>query len=144
MARKKYFFVFCAIFFTLVGLLGFGAWLVLHNEMTPGAMIAASILMSRALQPVDQAISSWKAGVSARGAYRRLAALLEARPPRAPPRCRSSSCAPSTSTGGCASAACARAGSIWRTSTHGSSPRTDGFASRRRAPGSTVAPTPAT
>ena len=69
-------------FLLQIGVLSAGAWLVLQNEMNPGTMIAASILMSRALQPVDQAISSWKAGVSARGAYRRLNGLLEERPPR--------------------------------------------------------------
>ncbi|TFH86495.1 type I secretion system permease/ATPase [Billgrantia azerbaijanica] len=57
-------------------ILGLGAWLVLRNEMTPGMMIAGSIIMGRALAPIDQMIGSWKGFVSARGAYGRLNELL--------------------------------------------------------------------
>ena len=55
-----------------MGVLGFGAWFVLLGDMTPGVMIAASILMARALAPVDQAIGSWKSAVAARNAYQRV------------------------------------------------------------------------
>lgn len=57
-------------------ILGLGALLVLEGEMTPGMMIAGSILMGRALAPIDQMIGGWKGFVSARGAYGRLNELL--------------------------------------------------------------------
>src|SRR5690606_7818203 len=62
--------------------LGFGALLVLENKMTPGMMIAASILVGRALAPVQQVISVWKSWASTRSSYERLVALLEATPAR--------------------------------------------------------------
>lgn len=64
-----------------VSMLGTGAWLALEGELSPGAMIAGSILMARALAPVEQAIGSWKQMVSARGAYRRMKGQLAAAPP---------------------------------------------------------------
>ena len=57
-------------------ILGLGAFLVLRGEMTPGMMIAGSIIMGRALAPIDQMIGGWKGFVSARGAYGRLNELL--------------------------------------------------------------------
>ncbi|MDG5496493.1 type I secretion system permease/ATPase [Niveispirillum sp. BGYR6] len=57
-------------------MLGFGAYLALEGQITPGVMIAASIIMGRGLAPVEQAIGSWKSFVSARGAYSRLDDLL--------------------------------------------------------------------
>ena len=65
-----------------IGILGTGAWLVLLGETTAGAMIAASILMSRALAPVEQAIGSWKSAIAARGAYQRVKRLLGETPIR--------------------------------------------------------------
>ena len=64
-----------------IAMLGVGAWLVIHNEMTPGAMIAGSIMLGRALAPVEQAIGAWKSAVAARGAYRRIKQQLDAAPP---------------------------------------------------------------
>ncbi|SEO21009.1 ATP-binding cassette, subfamily C, exporter for protease/lipase [Duganella sp. CF517] len=62
--------------------LGFGALLVLENKMTPGMMIAASILVGRALSPVQQVIAVWKSWASTRTAYGRLAKLLADNPER--------------------------------------------------------------
>jgi ATP-binding cassette subfamily C exporter for protease/lipase len=56
--------------------LGFGAYLVLQNQLTPGSMIAASILLGRTLAPVDTAIGSWRSVVAARSAFSRLNELL--------------------------------------------------------------------
>ena len=60
-----------------IAVLGLGAYLVLLNELGAGAMIAASILMARALAPVEMAIGSWRTAVGAREAYRRIVNLLE-------------------------------------------------------------------
>jgi len=62
------------------GVLGLGALLVIDNQLTPGGMIAASILLGRALAPVDAAIGHWRGLVAARGAYTRLNELLQAHP----------------------------------------------------------------
>ncbi|MGQ3046721.1 MAG: type I secretion system permease/ATPase [Niveispirillum sp.] len=62
--------------FVQSAILGMGAYLALENEITPGIMIAASIIMGRGLAPVEQAIGSWKMFISARGAYARLNELL--------------------------------------------------------------------
>lgn len=53
-------------------ILGLGGYLVIKGEVTPGTMIAGSIMLGRALSPVDQAISTWKQFDSARSAYGRL------------------------------------------------------------------------
>ncbi len=63
-------------------ILGLGALLVIDGVLTPGGMIAASILLGRALSPVDLAIGTWRGLISARGAYARLHALLDAYPKR--------------------------------------------------------------
>ena len=61
--------------------LAIGAWLVIDGHISPGAMIAANVLTSRALTPVDQMVSLWPQWLSALGAYRRLDTLLQAHPP---------------------------------------------------------------
>ncbi|WP_374645137.1 type I secretion system permease/ATPase [Tabrizicola sp.] len=66
-------------------MLGLAAWLVLRQELSPGAMIATSILVGRALQPVEQALAHWPVASAALQARRRLAGLLSAVPPP-PPR----------------------------------------------------------
>ncbi len=65
-----------------IAMLGTGAWLVLQAEITPGVMIAGSILMARALAPVEQAIGTWRSAVSARDAYKRVKQQLAAMPAR--------------------------------------------------------------
>lgn len=63
-------------------ILGLGALLALENRITPGMMIVGSILMGRALAPVDQLINIWKGWSATQSAYRRLAELLSNNPPR--------------------------------------------------------------
>jgi ATP-binding cassette, subfamily C, bacterial exporter for protease/lipase len=63
-------------------ILGAGALLVIDNQLTAGGMIAASILLGRALSPVDLAIATWRALVSARSSYGRLSSLLQSHPVR--------------------------------------------------------------
>ncbi len=65
-------------------ILGLGAYLVIERSATVGAMFAASILLGRALQPVEQIVGSWRDLVAARGAFRRIRALLPATPLRDP------------------------------------------------------------
>lgn len=62
--------------------LGLGAWLVLENHVSPGTMIAGSILMGRVLSPIDQLISAWRQWSGARLAWRRLRTLLQEHPGR--------------------------------------------------------------
>ena len=64
-------------FLVQVAALGLGAWLVLRGELTPGAMIAGSILLGRALAPVELAMSVWRGFSSARIAYGRLKLRLQ-------------------------------------------------------------------
>ena len=63
--------------FVQILILGAGASLVIDGQLTSGAMIAASILLGRALAPVEQAIGAWKGMIAARDAYDRLKRLLE-------------------------------------------------------------------
>ena len=63
-------------------MLGAGALLVIQGEISMGAMIAANVLMGRALQPVQLIVATWKGFMSARLSYRRLAALLTEHPER--------------------------------------------------------------
>lgn len=62
--------------------LGFGALLVIEGSMTPGMMIAASILVGRAMAPMQQLIGVWKSFSGTRTAYERLSALLADNPER--------------------------------------------------------------
>lgn len=57
--------------------LGMGAYLAIKNEITPGAMIAATIIIARALAPIEQAIGQWKFFLACRVAYGRLQSLFE-------------------------------------------------------------------
>ena len=66
-------------------MLGLGAWLVLQGELSAGAMIAGSILMGRALSPIETAIGQWSLVQRAQEGWRRMAELLS-RQPVEPPR----------------------------------------------------------
>jgi ATP-binding cassette subfamily C protein len=57
-------------------MLGLGAYLVIRQELTSGAMIAASIMMGRALAPVELAIANWRGFVAARESIRRLSSVF--------------------------------------------------------------------
>ena len=59
-----------------MSMLGFGAYLAIQQIITPGVMIAASIILGRALAPVEAAINGWRSFVGARGAHGRLSDLL--------------------------------------------------------------------
>ncbi len=58
--------------------LGLGAYLAMHNEISGGAMIAASIMASRALAPIEIAVAHWKGFVAARQSLKRLRMILSA------------------------------------------------------------------
>jgi PrtD family type I secretion system ABC transporter len=66
-------------------ILAVGAWLVIHQESTPGIIIAGSILGGRALAPVDLAIANWRGFVAARQSWHRLSQLLGHLPARTEP-----------------------------------------------------------
>ncbi|MBC7136388.1 MAG: type I secretion system permease/ATPase, partial [Oceanibaculum nanhaiense] len=71
--------------FTLqVAILAVGAYYVLQHEITPGVMIAGSIIMGRALAPVEQAIGVWRQFIQSRSAYDRIKTLLAKAPPKQP------------------------------------------------------------
>jgi len=57
-------------------ILGTGAYLVIQRELSPGGMIAGSILIGRAMQPIETAVASWKGFVAARGAFERIRGLF--------------------------------------------------------------------
>ena len=65
-------------------ILGIGAWLAIKGEATPGAMIAASILMGRAIAPLEQLVGQWRGVVSARESWASLKHALARVPPPAP------------------------------------------------------------
>lgn len=65
-----------------LAILGVGAALVVHQELTAGAMIAGSIIMGRALAPVEQAIGGWKTLIMAQQALERLRDLFADAPQR--------------------------------------------------------------
>ena len=67
-----------------VAVLTVGAYLVIHQQTTPGIMVAASIIMARALAPVEQAVGYWRVLIAAQSAYRRLAELLHSFPEALP------------------------------------------------------------
>lgn len=62
---------------TQISLLGVGAWLAIRGDLTGGMMIAASIVASRALAPIEGTIEGWRNFVQARSAYARIRGLLQ-------------------------------------------------------------------
>jgi ATP-binding cassette subfamily C protein len=66
--------------FLQVAILGTGAYLAINQEATAGAMIAASIIMGRALAPVEIVVSQWKSFLATRSAYDRISELLAIAP----------------------------------------------------------------
>lgn len=67
-------------FFLQVTVLGVGAYLVILQEITAGAMIAASIILGRGLAPVEAAIGSWRGFLAARSSYGRLKEIFATLP----------------------------------------------------------------
>ena len=63
-------------YFLQSAVLAAGAYLAIHGDMTPGLMIAASIITARALAPVEQTIANWRSFVNARQAWRRINDVL--------------------------------------------------------------------
>ena len=61
---------------TQIAILGWGAWLALEAQFTAGMVIAASIVASRALAPLEGTIEGWRSFVQARSAYARIRSLL--------------------------------------------------------------------
>ncbi|MGU3330301.1 type I secretion system permease/ATPase [Methylobacterium mesophilicum] len=67
------------------GVLALGAWLVINGQASGGSIIAASILVARALAPVELAIANWKGFVAARQSWRRLSLALHHLPATSQP-----------------------------------------------------------
>ena len=58
-------------------ILGAGAYLVINRQLSAGGIVAGSILVGRALQPIEVAVSNWKGFIAARDAYGRIQALFK-------------------------------------------------------------------
>ncbi|MBS9477712.1 type I secretion system permease/ATPase [Ancylobacter sp. VKM B-3255] len=65
-------------------ILGLGAYLAIQREISPGVIIAGSIIVGRCTQPIEMAIGNWKALLGARSAFRRVQDMLRAVPDEAP------------------------------------------------------------
>ncbi|MDM7458070.1 MAG: ATP-binding cassette domain-containing protein, partial [Paracoccus sp. (in: a-proteobacteria)] len=70
--------------FLQTALLAAGAWLVLRDQLSPGAMIASSVMMGRALAPIDQLVGGWPILQSGLDGWSRLKRLLTRHPNRPP------------------------------------------------------------
>lgn len=63
--------------FLQMAMLGAGAYLVIDEHVTPGVMMASTVIMGRALAPLEGLLGSWKGLIEARAAYRRLSTQLK-------------------------------------------------------------------
>lgn len=63
-----------------IGMLGVGAYLVTQGQLTGGGMIAGSIILSRAMAPIEQSINAWRGLIAAKGAYESIKTLLSRTP----------------------------------------------------------------
>jgi len=66
--------------FLQIAILGVGAYLTVNQETSAGAMVAASIIMARALAPVEIVVGQWKTFLAARSAYERISSLVKMLP----------------------------------------------------------------
>jgi PrtD family type I secretion system ABC transporter len=64
-----------------VAMIGVGAYLAINQEISAGVLFAASLIMGRALAPIEIMVAQWKSVVSARSAYARLNRIFEENPP---------------------------------------------------------------
>ena len=71
--------------FIQTAMLALGAYIVVDQQVSSGVMIAATILLGRALSPVEQLVSGWRGLVEARAAWRRLQKLFDERPAETEP-----------------------------------------------------------
>jgi PrtD family type I secretion system ABC transporter len=67
-----------------IAMTGGGAFLVVAEHVTPGVMLASTLILGRALQPVESLVANWKVLVEARSAWGRLETLLKSNPPAEP------------------------------------------------------------
>lgn len=64
-------------YFLQVAMTATGVFLIIDENVTPGVMLASTLILSRAMAPVEMAIASWKSLIDARDAYNRLSKLLD-------------------------------------------------------------------
>jgi PrtD family type I secretion system ABC transporter len=67
-----------------IAMTGTGAWLVVDQHVTPGVMLASTLILGRALAPIESLVANWRNLVEARAAWTRLSQLLASNPPVEP------------------------------------------------------------
>jgi len=68
-------------FLVQVAVVALGGWLAINDHLSTGSVVAASILLTRALAPVESLVGSWKSFIAARSAYGRIQRELDRPPP---------------------------------------------------------------